>query len=63
MQKSDAIKQFVDNKLKNYELMYGNDSGKYSYMTGYLQAMLESIANCKSIKEVNSILEMHIKQG
>lgn len=58
--KSQMVSNFVKFKLQQRELEYPN-TNNYAYMTGYLESLLSDIANAKNIKQVQSILDIHLK--
>ena len=55
-----AVDEFVNGKVaqleKEYTEKFGDSSGKYAYMTGYLQSILGTIAQCESVAEMRRAL-------
>lgn len=56
----EAVNCFINEKIADLEREYiekfGDSSGKYAYMTGFLQSVLGSVAQAESIAEMRRVL-------
>jgi hypothetical protein len=59
--RSDLVQKFIEAKLvaleNEYNAKFGDSSGKYAYMTGYLTSILADVAKAETIAEMRRVFE------